>query len=147
MLKDNLKKARMKTGLTQKQVAEKMNITQQQYGFWETGKRVPNEDNLKHLAETFNTTTDALKGRDDGLEDIISTLRTYDPTEEEKEHIRSYIESYLKNRRWLSSVTTSEDTEKAIWFFKNQIAFLCVNTTHDKKITVYNFGELTVIFQ
>ena len=99
MLKDNIKKARMEAGLTQKQVAEKLNILQPQYARWENGTRNPKDDTLYKLADILNTTTDALKGRDDGLEDIITTLRQYDPTEEEKEHIRSYIESYLKNRR------------------------------------------------
>lgn len=99
MLKEKLKKARMKTGLTQKQVAEKMGITQQQYAKWESGIRNPKNDTLDKLADIFNTTTDALKGRDDGLEDIISTLRTYDPTEEEKADIQALIVSYFKNRR------------------------------------------------
>lgn len=99
MLKDNLKKARMNTGLTQNQVAEKMGITQQQYGFWETGKRVPNEDNLKHLAETFNTTTDALRGRDDGLEDIVEVLRDNSPTDTDKAIIRRTIEEYFQNKK------------------------------------------------
>lgn len=99
MLKDNLKKARLNAGLTQKEVAERLGVAQQQYARWEQGQRNPKIEVLDRLAEIFNTTTDALKGRDDGLEDIITTLRQYDPTEEEKEHIRSYIESYLKNRR------------------------------------------------
>lgn len=99
MLKDNLKRARLKAGLTQKEVAQKMNISQPQYAMWEHGKRLPNEENLKHLADTFNTTTDALKGRDDGLEDIVTTLRQYDPTEEEKADIQALIVSYFKDRR------------------------------------------------
>lgn len=99
MLKDNLKKARMEIGLTQKQVAEKMNITQQQYAKWENGIRSPKDDTLQKLANIFNTTTDALKGRDDGLEDIITTLRQYNPTEEEKADIQALIVSYFKNRR------------------------------------------------
>ncbi|MCK1226160.1 helix-turn-helix domain-containing protein [Streptococcus uberis] len=99
MLKDNLKKARMETGLTQKQVAEKMNITQQQYAKWESGIRNPKDDTLDKLADIFNTTTDALKGRDDGLEDIITTLRKYDPTEDEKADIQALIVSYFMDKR------------------------------------------------
>lgn len=98
MLKDNLKKARMEAGLTQKQVAEKMGITQQQYGLWETGKRVPKEENLIHLADTFNTTTDALKGRDDGLEMIIQAFDGQEVTEHDKEIISEIIKNYFKNK-------------------------------------------------
>lgn len=99
MLKDNIKKARMEAGLTQKQVAEKLNILQPQYARWENGSRNPKDDTLDKLADIFNTTTDALKGRDDGLEDIITTLRKYDPTEEEKADIQALIVSYFKERR------------------------------------------------
>lgn len=99
MIKEKIKKARMKAGLTQKQVAEKLNILQPQYARWENGTRTPKNDTLEKLAEIFNTTTDALKGRDDGLEDIITTLRQYNPTEEEKVDIQALIMSYFKNRR------------------------------------------------
>ena len=40
MLKDNIKKARMEAGLTQKQVAEKLNILQPQYARWETAHEI-----------------------------------------------------------------------------------------------------------
>lgn len=99
MLKENIKKARLKAGLTQKEVAEKMGIQQPNYGQWERGIRKPKLETLEKLAEIFGTTVDALKGRDDGLEDIIDILRHYNPTEEEKVHIRSYIDFYLKARR------------------------------------------------
>ena len=99
MLKDNIKKARLQAGLTQKETAEKLGIAQQQYARWETGKFAPKDETLEKLANIFQTTTDALKGRDDGLEDIISTLRENEPTEEDKAVIRSYLESYFKNKR------------------------------------------------
>lgn len=99
MLKDNLKKARLNAGLTQKKVAEKLGIAQQQYARWESGKFTPKDDKLEQLSMIFNTTTDALKGRDDGLEDIVTPLRQYDPTEEEKADIQALIMSYFKDRR------------------------------------------------
>ena len=99
MLKDNIKKARLQAGLTQKETAEKLGIAQQQYARWETGKFAPKDETLEKLAHLFQTTTDTLKGRDDGLEDIISTLRENEPTEEDKAVIRSYLESYFKNKR------------------------------------------------
>ncbi|WP_449456576.1 helix-turn-helix transcriptional regulator [Streptococcus suis] len=99
MLKEKLKQARRNASLTQKEVAEIMGISQQQYARWEQGQRNPKHETLEKLAEIFGITVDALKGRDDGLEDIIDTLRRYNPTEEEKAHIRSYIDFYLKARR------------------------------------------------
>lgn len=99
MLKENIKKARLKAGLTQKEVAEKMGIQQPNYGQWERGIRKPKLETLEKLAEIFNTTADALKGRDDGLEDIIDTLRKYDLTEEDKAHFCQYIDNYFNSKR------------------------------------------------
>lgn len=99
MLKDNLKKARMNAGLTQKETAKQLGVVQQQYARWEQGQRNPKIEVLDKLADIFNTTTDALKGRDDGLEDIITILRQYDPNEEEKADIQALVVSYFKDRR------------------------------------------------
>lgn len=99
MLKDNIKKARLQAGLTQKEVSEKLGIAQPNYARYEQGKRIPKIDTLEKLAHIFQTTTDSLKGRYDGLEDIISTLRENEPTEEDKAVIRSFLESYFKDKR------------------------------------------------
>ena len=75
MIKDNIKKARLKSGLTQAQVAEKLGVSQAQYARWESGGRNPKNDTLEKLAEVFGVGADTLKGRDDGLEDIVNLLR------------------------------------------------------------------------
>ncbi|MGM9884689.1 helix-turn-helix transcriptional regulator [Streptococcus hyointestinalis] len=98
MLKDNLKKARLKAGLTQKEVAERLGVAQQQYARWEQGHRNPKIEVLDKLAEIFGITTNALKGRDDGLEDIISTLRQYKLTDEDKAAIQQTIIDYMKSK-------------------------------------------------
>lgn len=40
MLKDNLKKERLKNGLTQSQVAERLGVSQAQYARWENGEEI-----------------------------------------------------------------------------------------------------------
>ena len=45
MLKDNIKKARLKVGLTQSEVAEKLGVAQAQYARWENGGRNPKGHN------------------------------------------------------------------------------------------------------
>lgn len=99
MLKEKLKQARRNASLTQKEVAERMEISQQQYARWEQGLRNPKHETLEKLAEIFGTTSDALKGRDDGLEDIIDTLRKYDLTDEDKAHFCQYIDNYFNSKR------------------------------------------------
>ena len=50
---------------------------------WEWRKK-PKDETVEKLAEIFGTSFDVLKGRDDGLEEIVNLLREYELTEEEK---------------------------------------------------------------
>ena len=98
MLKDNIKKARLDAGLTQKEVAEKLGVAQAQYARWENGGRNPKDETVEKLAEIFNTSFETLKGRDDGLVEIVSLLREYELTEKEKKEIYTLIKEYLRNK-------------------------------------------------
>ena len=69
MLKDYLKKVRFKKG-----------VSQAQYARWENGGRNPKYETIKKLADIFNTTTEALNGRYDGIEEIVKLLNEYDLT-------------------------------------------------------------------
>ena len=100
MLKDNLKKERLKNGLTQAQVAERLGVSQAQYARWESGGRNPKYETIKKLADVFNTTTEALNGRYDGIEEIVRILREYDLTDEDKNEIYNMVEQYLKERKY-----------------------------------------------
>ncbi|MDT2909667.1 helix-turn-helix transcriptional regulator [Lactococcus lactis] len=95
MIKDNIKKARLKSGLTQAQVAEKLGVSQAQYARWESGGRNPKDDTLEKLAEVFGVGTDTLKGRDDGLEDIVNLLREHKLTKVQKKEIIALINKVL----------------------------------------------------
>ena len=97
MLKDNIKKARLNVGLTQSEVAEKLGVAQAQYARWETGGRNPKDETVEKLAEIFETSFEILKGRDDGLEEIVSLLKQYNLSEEQKEEIKDLIKEYIKN--------------------------------------------------
>jgi len=59
---DNLKNARKRLGLTQKQVAAALDITESTYCGYETGKREPDVQKIKQLARVLNTPSDALLG-------------------------------------------------------------------------------------
>lgn len=54
MLKDLLKKARLEKGLTQRELAKKLNKNFQVYQRWETGHYKPNLENLKLLSEVLD---------------------------------------------------------------------------------------------
>ena len=96
MLKDNLKKARLDAGLTQLEVAEKLGVAQAQYARWENEGRNPKDETVEKLADIFGTSFEILKGRDDGLEDIVSLLKRYNLSDKQKEEIKYLIEEYMK---------------------------------------------------
>ena len=58
-----LKKLRMKRKLSQKQIAEELKISQQQYSKWEGGIITPNAETLVRLADYLDVSVDYLLGR------------------------------------------------------------------------------------
>lgn len=65
MFAERLKKLRLETGLTQKELAEKFNIKQQTYAQWESGRTKPRSGTLEKFANYFNVSTDYLLGNTD----------------------------------------------------------------------------------
>ncbi|WP_129408047.1 LexA family protein [Marinitoga lauensis] len=66
MLKDRLKRLRQELGLTQEELAKKLNITRKSISAYETGRATPSPEMLKVIAEFFNVTTDYLLGIKEG---------------------------------------------------------------------------------
>jgi len=64
MLGKRLKSLRTQNKLTQKQLAEKINVTHVSISGYESGNRSPDTDTLQKLADYFEVTTDYLLGRD-----------------------------------------------------------------------------------
>lgn len=62
MFEFNLKKCRLDFSLSQKEVAQRVYVSQQAYAKWETGKATPNLETIVLLANLFNVTTDYLLG-------------------------------------------------------------------------------------
>ena len=60
MVGKNLKEARRYTGLTQKEVAQKMNMTQQQYSRFENGVFELNYEQILFLCELYDITPNDL---------------------------------------------------------------------------------------
>lgn len=56
----NIKKYRMEKGMTQDQLAEKLNVTRQAVSNWETGKTRPNLETLTALGEHFGISVEEL---------------------------------------------------------------------------------------
>ncbi|QDK70154.1 helix-turn-helix domain-containing protein [Lactococcus protaetiae] len=60
---ERLKQLRKSKALTQKEVAEQLGMTQQNYQKWESGKSSPSGETLDKLADYFQVSTDYLLGR------------------------------------------------------------------------------------
>ena len=56
----NIKKHRMEKGMTQDQLAEKLNVTRQAVSNWETGKTQPSIETLTALGLLFGISVEAL---------------------------------------------------------------------------------------
>ena len=63
--KENLKSLRQELGLTQKQLAEKVNVSKGMISFWENGIHEPTLSNLIRLAILFHVSIDYLAGLED----------------------------------------------------------------------------------
>lgn len=58
MIGENIKLLRKKNNLSQKELGEMLNVSQQAVGKWETGKSEPDNSIIVKLAKIFNVQTD-----------------------------------------------------------------------------------------
>lgn len=61
--KDRLREIRLEKGITRKQLADVMFVSERLISYWENGKRECNFDTLIKLSEVFNVSTDYLLGK------------------------------------------------------------------------------------
>ncbi|MDQ8759074.1 helix-turn-helix domain-containing protein [Streptococcus ruminantium] len=62
MFTERLKQLRKEKGLTQKELAQLLNISQPAYAQWERNIKNPTQENLSQLAQILDTSTDYLLG-------------------------------------------------------------------------------------
>ena len=66
MLSDNIKRYRKENGMSQDDLAEKLDVSRQSVSLWETGQTQPTIENVISLAKIFGITSDALLDNSDG---------------------------------------------------------------------------------
>ena len=80
MLKENIKMIRKQKGLSQEELAVKLNVVRQTISKWEQGLSVPDSELLVSLADALNTPVSVLLGeniteeREDSLKEIAEKL-------------------------------------------------------------------------
>lgn len=99
MLKDNLKVLRESKGLTKKQVATGVGITDRAYIAYEYGERDVSTETLSKLADFYGVTTDYLLGREPAPDDPIEMLsRELNLNLYEKAIVTAYLAMDTKSR-------------------------------------------------
>ncbi len=82
-LAEKLKEARRQSGLSQEQLAEKLSVSRSAIAKWESGKGMPDVENLKATAKLLNVSVDYLLN-DGEAKDIIQIKEAINLDEYEK---------------------------------------------------------------
>ncbi|MCR4905523.1 MAG: helix-turn-helix domain-containing protein [Clostridiales bacterium] len=89
-----LKKLRLDTGLTQKQLADKLGVTKSVVSYYEQQERNPSPEILVQLSRIFHTSTDFLLGLDNKKVLDVSEL-----SDEEFAIVRELVEALKKKHK------------------------------------------------
>lgn len=89
---ERLKELRLKNKLTQKQLANELNVSQTAIALWEKGKRQPDIQTLEQLARLFDVNTDFLLGIGN---DLVITVNPETP-DRSSEKLMNYCKKYLE---------------------------------------------------
>ncbi|MEI4334212.1 helix-turn-helix domain-containing protein [Streptococcus suis] len=111
MFTERLKQLRKEAGLTQKEIAEQVSMSQPQYNRTENGGRAPSKETLELFAKYFNVSTDYLLGNSDirnpeeeiDLDDFELLYRNTSKglSAEEKNQLASDLKNFLLERQRL----------------------------------------------
>ena len=95
---ENLKEARLKSGISQKDLAENIGVAKSTYSLYESGKREPNVDTITKIASSLNVSADTLLGIDNEPTTLAAHFEGDEYTESEMEEIRNFA-AFVKNKR------------------------------------------------
>ncbi len=104
MFTERLKSLRLEKKLTQKEIAQKLNISQQAYGQWETGKLNPKKETIQMFADFFNVSNDYLLGTTDKKDEELQILlrgTLEGLNDEQKQQFEIDFKEFLKQRNKL----------------------------------------------
>ena len=95
---ENLKIARERKGLSQKDIAEGIGVAKSTYSLYESGNREPNVQTIKKIADLLNVSADELLGIDDEPQTIAAHFDGDEYTVEELNKIKEYA-AFIKSSR------------------------------------------------
>lgn len=95
---ENLKMAREKKNMTQKEVADSIGVAKSTYSLYESGNREPNVQTIKKIADTLNVSADDLLGLNEQPTTMAAHFDGDEYTEDELDEIRQFA-AFVKNKR------------------------------------------------
>ena len=95
---ENLKVARERKGLSQKDISESIGVAKSTYSLYESGNREPNVQTIKKIADTLNVSADELLGIDDEPHTIAAHFDGDEYTEAELDKIKEFA-AFVKASR------------------------------------------------
>lgn len=134
-LGEKIKSSRKAAGLTQEQLAEKLNISRQAITKWESDKGIPDISNIKMLAKTLNVSIDYLL--DDGTDLDMSIIR-------EKINLADYDYKRSFSGRWIKKTGQKDMIVKERFPDADIYMLVCEKiNTKEEKIVDNLLGFLT----
>lgn len=125
MFCENFKKLRLSHGLTQVQMANKLNVSPSAIGMYEQGRRKPDSDMLKKICKAFNVSMDYLL--DIVVEDGNEQKSVYDFIDE-----ISYTLRAQKGLMFNGKPITQKDKEKIVQAIKLATAIAVSSSDFEK---------------
>ena len=95
---DNLKEARLKRNLSQKEVADQIGVAKSTYSLYESGNREPSVQTIKKIADVLNVSADELLGLSEQPTTIAAHFDGDEHTEEELDKIKEFA-AFVKSTR------------------------------------------------
>lgn len=95
---ENLKEARIKKGLSQKEVADNIGVAKSTYSLYESGNREPNVQTIKKIADFLGISADELFGLSDQPTTLAAHFDGNEYTEGELEEIKNFA-AFVKGKR------------------------------------------------
>ena len=96
---ENLKYARERKGLSQKDVAEGIGVAKSTYSLYESGNREPNVQTIKKIADLLNVSADDLLGLNEEPATMAAHFDGDEYTEEELNRIKEFVAFVKANRK------------------------------------------------
>lgn len=131
---NNLKTAREKAGLSQKEVSVELKVSAPTVSEWESGKKNPNAENLKALSKLYKVPTDYLLGHTNNdlyVEPNGRNLRTTQP-------ISILAAQYHVSEDIMSSITGANKDTVQKWMIGSS------NATDEEYAALSNFFEIPI---